>query len=477
MTSIIQCLMRVMLVFAVSMSSISVMAEGLGAEENNLVKFPGGRTFLVRLSLTDKSGTPYRIDNPLEFLSPKAVDRRIRQHLTVDSTDLPVNPAYIERIKSIEGVEVVCVSKWHNTVLVRVGEMSRAKTLAALPFVSDYIKVFTAPDSIEKSTRSVYHKELDKWNGETDADYGMAAQNIDLVNGRPLHQMGYRGRGMTIAVFDGGFMNVDRIPAMSHVHILGTRDFVAFKSENIFQEHDHGTKVLSTMAVDVAGVFVGTSPEADFWLLRAEDTATESLAEEDYWTAAAEFADSVGVDIISSSLGFQDFDDKSTDHKYAELDGRHALISRTASMLSSKGIVHVNSAGNEGLGTWKKINFPADAVDILAVGAVNLRRINATFSSVGPTEDGRVKPDIMSLGSPATVISGRGSVNNDMGTSFAAPIISGMVACLWQSAPKKTAHQVMDAIRRSGDNADTPNNVFGYGIPNFEKAYKLLHEK
>ena len=269
-------------------------------------------------------------------------------------------------------------------------------------------------------------------------------------------------------------MNADRIPAMEKVKVLGTKDFVAHKSPDIYQEDDHGTKVLSTMALNIPGVFIGTAPDADYWLIRAEDTATESLAEEDYWTAAAEFADSLGADIISSSLGYIKFDDKSTSHKYNELDGKQAQISKTASRLASKGIIHVNSAGNEGSGTWKKIGCPADASDILAVGAVNPSRVNATFSSVGPSEDGRVKPDIMSLGSPAAVLSGRGSVVNDMGTSFAAPIISGMVACLWQAAPKATAYEVMDAIRRSGDNYETPNNVFGYGIPDFEKAYSIL---
>ncbi len=460
------------LLMVCSACPINAAEQGYGI--NSWVKFPGGKTYLFRLTLADKNGTPYSLQSPQEFLSQKAIDRRKRQGLSVDSTDLPLPPAYLNRISSTAGVEVLCVSKWNKTVLVRVKDPSKIKPLVALPFVVKSQKVFTSPDSIKKSDRSLYHEDLEKWDGDIDDEYGMSAQNIDLINGRMLHRWGFRGKGMTIAVFDGGFMNVDRIPAMHGIRIAGTRDFVAFKSHSIYEEHDHGTKVLSTMAVNQPGVFVGTAPDATYWLIRAEDTSTESLAEEDYWAASAEFADSVGVDIISSSLGFQDFDDKTTDHQYSELDGRHALISRTASLLASKGIVHVNSAGNEGMGTWKKINFPADASDILAVGAVNPKRKNATFSSVGPSEDGRVKPDIMALGSPASVISGRGAANSDMGTSFAAPTISGMVACLWQSVPKATAFEVMDAIRRSGDNYSTPNNVFGYGIPDFEKAYHIL---
>ena len=461
------------------LTSFFLSAKGVPgpAGESSLIGFPGGKTYLYRLTLTDKHGTPYSLDRPSSFLTSKSLQRRMKQGLQLDSTDLPINPAYLQKISKVEGVEIACMSKWNNTVLIKTKSNSTVKSLTSLPFVRKAEKVFTSPDSITPPARYLYHEELEKTDGTVDEDYGVAAQNIDIINGRKLHQMGFRGRGITIAIFDGGFMNVDRIPAMKSIRILGTKDFVAFKSENIYQEHDHGTKVLSTIGVDVHGVFVGTAPEAEFWLFRTEDTRTESLAEEDYWAAAAEYADSIGVDIISSSLGFQDFDDKTTDHQYVELDGKHALISRTASMLASKGIIHVNSAGNEGMGTWKKINFPADASDILAVGAVNAKKVNATFSSLGPSQDGRVKPDIMSLGSPASVITGRGSVSNDMGTSFAAPIITGMVACLWQSAPGKTALQVMDAIRRSADNYDTPNNVFGYGIPDFAKAYSILKEK
>ena len=458
--------------------SIEMVAESKGQAPSNRIKFPGGKTYLYRITLADKQGTPYSISRPEMFLSKKSLDRRTRQAIKVDSTDLPISPQYVARLCEIGGVEIVCKSKWNNTVLVKTHSVSTSKAIESLPFVVKTEKVFTSPDSIESSSRTLYHDELNKRDDtNSDTEYGMTSNNIDMVNGRWLHRLGYKGRGMTIAVFDGGFMNADKIPALKEVKIAGYRDFVAIKSDNIFQEHDHGTKVLSTMAVNVPGVFVGTAPEAEYWLFRVEDTYTESLAEEDYWAAAAEYADSVGVDIISSSLGYQEFDDKSTSHVYSELDGRHALISKTASRLSSKGIIHVNSAGNSGMGTWKKINFPADAHDILAVGAVNSKRINASFSSVGPSDDGRVKPDIMSLGSPATVITGRGAISNDMGTSFAAPIVSGMVACLWQSSPKSTASEIMDAIRRGADQYNAPNNIFGYGIADFEKSYRILKNK
>jgi subtilisin family serine protease len=446
------------------------------AQDEGEVKFPGGKTFLFRLTLADKNGTPYSLQHPEEFLSEKSLERRRRQGLQLDSTDLPLSPKYLNRIAETKGVEIVSKSKWNNTVLVLVHDRASVRPIHSLSFVKSVERVFTSPDSISAAVRYLVKDDLES-HGSSEDNYGEAAENIDLVNGRKLHELGFMGRGMTVAVLDGGFMNVDRIPAMKNVSIEGVKDFVAFKSDDLYMEHDHGTRVLSTMAVNVKGIFIGTAPEAHYWLLRAEDTRTESPAEEDYWSAAAEFADSIGADIISSSLGFQDFDDHSLDHKYHELDGQHALISRTASMLSSKGIIHVNSAGNDGMGTWKKINFPADAHDILAVGAVNSKRINTAFSSVGPSDDGRVKPDVMALGSATATINGRGKINNDMGTSFAAPIIAGMVACLWQTAPQKTATEVMRAVRMSADNYETPNNIFGYGIPDFTKAYNILKEK
>ncbi len=445
------------------------------SDKGEKAKFPGGKTYLYRVNLSNKKGTPYSLLRPWEFLSAKSLERRNKQGLPLDSTDLPQTPAYIETIGNMKGVEVVSKSKWNNTVLVLVHDNSLVKPIEALSFVSDTKKVFESPDSITPPLRYRVSETLE--SKAQDDEYGAAAINIDLVKGKTLHNMGFKGRGMTIAVLDGGFMNVDRIPAMKEANIIGIKDFVAFKATDFYEEHDHGTRVLSTMAINQPGIFVGTAPEADYWLLRAEDTSTETLAEEDYWAAAAEFADSVGADIISSSLGYQDFDDNKMDHGYSELDGAHALISRTASRLASKGIVHVNSAGNEGMGTWKKINFPADAHNILAVGAVNEKRKNAVFSSVGPSDDGRVKPDIMALGSGTAVINGRGNISNDMGTSFAAPIISGMVACLWQSARNKTAMEVMDAIRRSADNYSTPNNVYGYGVPDFSVAYKIIKQK
>lgn len=426
---------------------------------------------MFRVTLTDKVGTPFSLDEPSSYMSERALERRRRQGLAVDSTDLPVNPAYVRAVDSM-GVEVVSRSRWTNTLLVRSGRKDRARALSALSCVADVKLVWTSPDSIAPaSTRARHHDELNRWDDGPQGHYGVATDQIEMLNGVKLHDRGFTGRGMVIAVLDGGFMNVDLIPGFRSATILGCADFVVPRSDNVYKEMEHGTKVLSVMALNEPEKFVGVAPDASYWLLRCEDERTESLAEEDYWVAAAEFADSVGVDIISSSLCYHDFDDASTNYSYRHLDGHTSLASRAASMLAGKGIVLVNSAGNDGIGRWKKIGVPADASDVLSVGAVSPDRCNAVFSSVGPSADGRVKPDVMALGSPASVVTGRGTIVKDVGTSFSTPVVSGMVACLWQALRDKTALEIIDLVRASGDNAASPDNIYGYGVPDFWKAY------
>ena len=435
------------------------------------IKYPGEKTYMFRVTLKDKHGTPFTLANPKAYLSDKAIARRKRQHIAVDSTDLPVNPGYIRVVRQ-QGVDVVGVSKWNNTLLVRCADKSLIKNVDALGCVSSTRLVWTSPDSINKpSYRLKYHTEFNYWDTISQNPYGVTRQQVEMLGGIRLHNHGFRGRGITVAVLDGGFMNADLIPSLKQVRVAGWRDFVVPASSSVFKEMDHGTKVLSAMAVDVPYTFVGTAPDAIFWLLRCEDNLTESLAEEDYWASAAEFADSVGVDIISSSLGFHAFDNSDDNYLYRQLDGHTALISRTASMLAGKGIVLVNSAGNDGMAAWKKINVPADATDIITVGAVTPEHRNAAFSSLGPTADGRVKPDVMALGSPACVITGRGTIIRDVGTSFSTPLVAGMVACLWQALPGKTAKDIIRLVIDSSDNRSTPDNIYGYGVPDFWKAY------
>lgn len=440
------------------------------AEPVRKVKYPGDKTYIFRVALADKHGTPFSLSRPSRFLSAKAIERRVRQHLELDSTDLPVNPAYLGAIRS-KGVDVVGVSKWNNTAIVRTTDPALLDSVAALPCVRRVSEVWASPDSVDApSQRLRYHTEFNQWDTIRHTPYGAAYQQVAMLGGQRLHRYGFTGRGVTIAVLDGGFMNADRIPCMREINVVGSRDFVVPPSTDVFKEMEHGTKVLSVIGVNQPGVFIGTAPDASFWLLRCEDSSSEFPVEEDYWAAAAEFADSVGVDIISSSLGFHAFDNPAYNYKLNQLDGHTALISRTASMLAGKGIVLVCSAGNDGMASWKKINVPADADDIITVGAVTPDLRNAAFSSIGPTADGRVKPDVMALGSPAAVITGRGTVIRDVGTSFSAPLVAGMVACLWQALPNATARDVIAMVRRCSSNYATPDNIYGYGVPDFWRA-------
>lgn len=448
-------------------------------------KYPGGKFFIYRYTLKDKQGSPYSIEHPGRWLTHKSIERRRRQHLAIDSTDLPVSTKYLRQIEKMSDETVrrsqkrstewciVGTSRWNNTVLVRSNDTAVFSSIAVLPCIARAERVWESPDSIPKMVKQNYHNRFNAWDSIKGVTYGNGKEQIEMVSGQQLHRIGMKGKGITIAVLDGGFQNADVIPAFHHANIAGHKDFVYPNSPFFFQETDHGTKVLSAMAVNEPEVLIGTAPEARYWLLRCEDQQTEQPVEEDYWAFAAEFADSIGADIISSSLGYNDYDGDSAYYHQRDLDGQTALISHTASMLARKGIVLVNSAGNSGMGPWKKIAFPADANDILTVGALNTEKKNAPFSGVGPTQDGRVKPDVMALGSPAALISGRGTIVRDMGTSFSTPIVAGLVACLWQALPDKTAQEIIELIRQTSSSYQNPDNIYGYGVPNFWRAYMV----
>jgi subtilisin family serine protease len=457
----------------------AIVAGGTAARAASKMKYPGGKCYIWRYTLRDKQGSTYSLEHPGRWLSHRSIERRRRQGLALDSTDLPVSARYLREMERQASQnkksdwQFVGTSRWQNTVLVRSADTTLLRQMAGLPFVSEARQVWQSPDSIERGSVKVkVHERWNPWDSIRGEYYGQGREQIEMLQGHRLHSIGMKGRGMTIAVLDGGFQNADVIPAISRANILGTKDFVYPNSQYFYQETDHGTKVLSAMATNEPEVLIGTAPEARYWLLRCEDQQTEQPVEEDYWAMAAEFADSVGADIISSSLGYNDYDIPNYYHQH-DLDGKTALISRTASMLAKKGMILVNSAGNSGMGPWKKIAFPADAYDIITVGAVNMEKKNAPFSGVGPTQDGRVKPDVMALGSPASLISGRGSIVRDMGTSFSTPLVAGLVACLWQALPEKTAFEIIDLIRQTSSNYNKPDNIFGYGVPNFWRAYMI----
>ena len=444
----------------ISFLAIALLATGASAEQD---------TLKYRISLKDKAATEYSLKKPEKYLSAKAIERRRKQNLPIDSTDLPVCRKYIDEIRK-QGVKIVVTGKWDNFVTVSCNDTTLIDRIAALPFVLSTEKVWISPGAGKPSMATERDSVLNQPTMHPDSIYGRAITQIQMSNGDKLHEAGFKGQGMTIAVIDAGFHNVDKITAMQNIRILGTKDFVNQQAD-IFAESSHGMSVLSCIGMNRPDIITGTAPEASFWLLRSEDEYSEHLVEQDYWSAAVEFADSVGVDVINTSLGYYSFDDKSKNYKYRDLDGRHALMSRQASHIADKGMILVCSAGNSGAGSWKKITPPGDADNVLTVGAIDKRAVLATFSSVGNTADHRVKPDVVAVGVGSDVIRTDGNQGRANGTSFSSPIMCGMVTCLWQACPTLTAKEVIELVRRSGDRAGFPDNIYGYGVPDMWKAY------
>lgn len=436
-------------------------------------KFPGGKQYVFRIELTDKHGTPFSVNKPEEFLSQKSIERRKKQHCKIDQTDLPISPVYLKTIEKECG-KIISKSKWNNTVLV-VTKDPAEKILwkQKMDFIKSVIRIWETPDSVnvpeERDLSSLHFSQPDSVFGNM---YGIAEKQISMLNGIKLHEAGFMGNGKAIAVIDAGFNNADVLPLLKKSKIRIARDFCWPASNDIYAESSHGMNVLSCMATNAPNYYIGTAPEASYILLRSEYSEAEVSAEEDYWCAAAEFADSIGVDLICSSLGYTEFDSACpVKYLYKDLNGKTAQISKAASLLAQKGIIAVVSAGNSGSKVWKKINFLADAQNVLAVGAVDRYGKLATFSSVGNSADGRIKPDVVAMGYRTQCISTRNFFSALNGTSFSAPVMCGMVACLWQALPNKTAIEIMDIVRNNGNNSEFPDNIYGYGLPDFWKAY------
>lgn len=421
--------------------------------------------YKYRVYLKDKCGSASKLDNPNTFLSSKAIERRTKQGISIDESDLAVSQLYVDEIKNL-GFDIIVTGKWENFVTISTKKKGQINKVQKLPFVKSIKLLWKGPEILESTTHIKVNNSLERKGNY----YGAFQSAVTLTNVDKLHNKGFLGEGMTIAVIDAGYQNMDVIESMNNINILGTKNFVS-ASESVFEHHSHGLSVLSCMAMNQPYYMVGTAPKASYWLLKSEDVASESLIEQDYWVAAIEFADSVGVDLVNTSLGYNVFNNSDDNYKLRDLDGTKSLISRQASKVADKGIVLVCSAGNTGADSWKKITVPADAFNVITVGAVDKDGILATFSAVGNTADGRVKPDVVAIGVDLNVMYPDGTINEINGTSFASPTICGMVACLWQSLPHLTAKQIIRLVRSVGDRSDCPDNIYGYGVPNFWKAY------
>jgi serine protease AprX len=427
-----------------------------------------------RIEFINKNDNPFTLDNPGEFLSQKALERRNKQNIPVTPDDLPVTPAYIDSLRAT-GAEILTVSRWFNAVTVKVTHDSILSKISRLNFVKGFNQGKSFPGNTKMDAGS---RGIQMLNEAPVEDYGPSWWQTAIHNGQLLHNRGYRGQGVTIAVIDAGFYHVDQLAVFNKLwennQILGTRDFVN-PGAGLFEGHTHGMHVLSIIGGNLPGELIGTATDADFWLLRSEDTGSEYLVEEDNWVAAAEFADSAGADIISSSLGYTVFDDSLQNHSYNDMDGNTARASRAADLAASKGMLVVVSAGNQGNSSWKYIGVPADADSVLAIGAIDQNRSVAYFSSRGPSSDGDVKPDVMAIGLGTYMAGYEGGIRQGNGTSLSAPIIAGLSACLWQANPHASAMDVLSAIRESADRYSLPDDDYGYGIPDFNLASVLLH--
>ncbi len=436
------------------------------------------------IQFTDKDNSPYSIDNPAEFLSQRAIARRNAQGIQISLQDIPVNPEYINGVAAT-GVTILNPTKWFNGVTIYTTDSSALDAIAALPYVANIrssgkkaVKERIKPFFVNESFFPIVSQNVSQKSREL--DYGPSYNQIQMLNGVLLHESGYLGEGIVISVLDAGFRNVDNLPVFDSLwendQILGARDFVN-PGTFVFDYHGHGTSVLSTMGGNYPGQLIGTAPKASYYLLRSEEAhgkSPENIIEEYNWVSAAEFADSVGTDIINSSLGYTTFDNPTQNHTYEDMDGNTTPITIGADIAASKGILVVNSAGNSGGVPWHYIGAPADGDSVFSIGAVSPDSMLAGFSSHGPTFDGRIKPNAVAQGSPAYVASSGGGFGDGYGTSFSSPIIAGMCACLWQSYSDCSNMDIINVLQQSGSHYNDPDNDFGYGIPDFIKANDLL---
>ncbi|WP_432222018.1 S8 family serine peptidase [Flavobacterium sp. TMP13] len=426
---------------------------------------------------TDKPNSQFYFNNPLEMLSQRALDRRSTQNIVLEFNDIPLESSYIDQVKNSEGISLLAHSKWLNALHIRgsVTDINELKRLSFIDKIDFANKTFNST-STNKATRKTV-KVKNKLQTNLDFAYGSSVNQIKMLHGDLLHKNGYTGSGKIIAVIDAGFPGVNTAQPFERLRannkILGGYNYVS-RNENIYYGDSHGTLVLSTMGGFTENKLVGTALDASYYLFVTEVVESENPVEESFWVQAAEKADSLGVDIITTSLGYFAYDNEAYSHRYKDMDGATNFISRGAEIAFNKGMLVVVSAGNEGSTSEPHIGAPADAVSVLSVGAVNSSKNKANFSSIGPTFDKRIKPDVMAQGQQTVLSDAFGNIVTANGTSFSAPVLAGMAACLWQALPDKTNQQIRDLIVSSSDNFATPNNQYGYGIPDFSIAANLV---
>lgn len=434
------------------------------------------------VQLKDKGSNTFILSNPSQFLSARAIQRRTRFNIAIDSADLPVSQRYVDSMRLAGNVNILSTSKWLNQVLIQTTDQNAINKIRSLSFVKSAQGIGFRTDNpainerykeeikpLERSVSSNLRTQADFYN------YGNNFNQVHIHEGEFLHNKGFRGESMQIAVLDAGFFQYKTITAFDSIRmngqVLGERDFVAFDN-SVNEDNDHGMYCLSILSANWPGRMVGTAPKAKYWLLRTENVASEYPVEEHNWVAGAEFADSTGSDMISSSLGYTDFDDPAFNHTYNDFYKNATMVSRGATIAAKKGMIVMNSAGNDGGSSWKYLSFPSDGDSVCAVGAVNAAGVIAGFSSYG--YPGKVKPNIVSVGEGTVIAGTNNQPQSGNGTSFSNPNIAGLIACLWQAFPNFNNMKILDAVYKSSDKYNSPDNRYGFGIPDFRLAYQLL---
>ena len=433
--------------------------------------------YYFNVSFKNKNNTTYSLAQPEAYLSARAIERRTAFNVPIDSTDLPVNQTYVSQVVAL-GTVVNNRSKWLNSITVHMTDSTIAQQIRALPFVkkAEYTGLRASGALVKQNA---------KLQQESTIDYGTANNQIEQMRGKFIHGLGYTGAGVVVAVLDAGFRNVNTNPGFDSLRLqgrlLGTKDF-AVPGSNVYNEDAHGANVLSIMTGRLVGdtPYAGTAPHASYWLIRTEYAATEYMNEVDFWVSGIEFADSVGAEVVNSSLGYTTFDDPSMNYVYArDLNGNVSRASIAAGMAANKGILVCNSAGNEGSSAWKFIGAPADAHNIFAVGSNDASGLPSAFTSFGPSADGRTKPEISAQGSLTALINTSGTRSQGNGTSYSSPAFAGMLASFLQYYKTQSATRsvatIRNAIIQSASLYDSPTSRLGHGIPNFETAYTLLN--
>jgi subtilisin family serine protease len=432
------------------------------------------KSFWVMVAFSDKGklAIDWEKSSGKLTLSPEAHARRARLGIQTDSLDAAVHPAYLEQLEEM-GYRTYFPSRWLNAALIAI-PTRKVPALDTLDFVRETLFM-----GKKRSIRFRYPARANQKKLRLGAKKKNRLQpHLEFLNGTPLHEKGYLGEGIHIAVLDAGFTGADREDLFSNLATGTHRTYLDSRSASVFGGSHHGTAVLGLMAADLDSIYRGTAPEAQYTCLVTESEWGENRIEEYLWVAGLEYADSLGVDLVNSSLGYKRFPKKQGYYTSKDLDGKTAICSRGAAIAVSKGIFLVISTGNNGQNMWSSILFPADAKGILSVGSTDLKGEPSSFSSYGPTSDGRVKPEVVAPGEdiPVLQLSLR-KLKSGWGTSYATPLISGLVACLMQAFPERTPAEIREALIRTASRSEDPDSKLGYGIPDFEAAFEFLDEK